>query len=80
MIPAGSNKTGRPDLALAKSRLKSDWIIEWLKEPQSFQPGTAMPQAWPNIGGEYQPVEGFADNDAEKQIRLVRDYLISLAK
>lgn len=80
VIPAGSNKTGRPDLALAKSRLKSDWIIEWLKEPQSFQPGTAMPQAWPNIGGEYQPVEGFADDDAEKQIRLVRDYLISLAK
>ena len=80
VIPAGSNKTGRPDLALAKSRLKADWIIEWLKEPQSFQPGTAMPQAWPNIGGEYQPVEGFADDDAEKQIRLVRDYLISLAK
>ena len=80
VIPAGSNKTGRPDLALAKSRLKADWIIQWLKEPQSFQPGTAMPQAWPNIGGEYQPVEGFADEDAEKQIRLVRDYLISLAK
>ena len=80
IIPAGSNKTGRPDLALAKSRLKADWIIDWLKEPQSFQPGTAMPQAWPNIGGEYQPVEGFADDDAEKQIRLVRDYLISLAK
>lgn len=79
-IPAGSNKTGRPDLALAKSRLKSDWIIEWLKEPQSFQPGTAMPQAWPNIGGEYQPVEGYANDDAEKQIRLVRDYLLSLAK
>ena len=80
VIPPGSNKTGRPDLALAKSRLKADWIIEWLKEPQSFQPGTAMPQAWPKIGGEFQPVEGFADDDAEKQIRLVRDYLISLAK
>ena len=80
VIPAGSNKTGRPDLALAKSRLKADWIIEWLKEPQSFQPGTAMPQAWPKIGGEYQPVEGFAGDDAEKQIRLVRDYLLSLAK
>lgn len=80
VIPAGSNKTGRPDLALAKSRLKADWIIDWLKEPQSFQPGTAMPQAWPKIGGEYQPVEGFADDDAEKQIRLVRDYLLSLAK
>ena len=80
VIPDGSNKTGRPDLALAKPRLKADWIIDWLKEPQSFQPGTAMPQAWPKIGGEYQPVEGFANDDAEKQIRLVRDYLLSLAK
>ena len=79
-IPPGSDKTGRPDLALAKPRLKADWIIEWLKEPQSFQPGTAMPQAWPKIGGEYQPVEGFAGDDAEKQIRLVRDYLLSLAR
>ncbi len=80
VIPPGSDKTGRPDLALAKHRLKADWVIEWLKDPQTFQPGTAMPQNWPKIGGEYQAVEGFADNDAEKQIRFVRDYLISLSE
>ena len=80
VIPPGSDKTGRPDLALAKSRLKADWVIEWLKEPQSFQPGTAMPQAWPKIGGAYQPVDGFTVDDAEEQIRLVRDYLNSLGE
>ena len=80
VIPPGSDKTGRPDLALAKSRLKADWVIDWLKDPQSFQPGTAMPQAWPKIGGVHQPVDGFGVDDAEEQIRLVRDYLNSLGE
>ena len=80
VIPEGSDKAGRPDLALAKERLKSDWLIDWLKKPQSFQPGTAMPQAWPLVGGQHIPVEGYAGDDAEKQIRLVRDYLISLGR
>ena len=78
VIPEGSDKAGRPDLALAKERLKADWLIDWMKDPQSFQPGTAMPQAWPLVGGEYMPLDGYAGNDAEEQIRLVREYLISL--
>ena len=80
VIPEGSDKAGRPDLALAKDRLKADWLIDWMKDPQSFQPGTAMPQAWPLVGGQHMPLDGYADDDAEKQIRLVRDYLISLGR
>ena len=78
VIPEGSDKAGRPDLSLANGRLKPDWLIDWMKDPQSLQPGTAMPQAWPLVGGQYMPVDGYAGNDAEKQIQLVRDYLISL--
>ena len=80
IIPEGSDKAGRPDLSLAKERLKPDWLIDWMKDPQSFQPGTAMPQAWPLVGGQYMAVDGYAGNDAEKQIQLVRDYLISLGR
>ena len=80
VIPSGSDKAGRPDLSLAKERLKADWLIDWMKDPQSFQKGTAMPQAWPIAGGQHMAVPGFADDDAEKQIRLVRDYLISLGR
>ena len=80
VIPEGSDKAGRPDLSLAKERLKADWLIDWMKDPQSFQPGTAMPQAWPLVGGQHMPLDGYADDDAEKQIRLVRDYLISLGR
>ena len=80
IIPEGSDKAGRPDLSLAKQRLKTDWLIDWMKDPQSLQPGTAMPQAWPLVGGQYMAVDGYAGNDAEKQIQLVRDYLISLGR
>ena len=80
IIPEGSDKAGRPDLSLAKERLKADWLIDWLKDPQTFQPGTAMPQAWPLAGGQHMAVEGYADDDAERQIQLVRDYLISLGR
>ena len=79
-IPEGSDKAGRPDLSLAKERLKADWLIDWMKDPQSFQPGTAMPQAWPRDGDSFMPFEDYADGDAEEQIRLVRDYLISLGR
>ena len=80
VIPDGSDKAGRPDLSLAKERLKADWLIDWLKDPQRFQPGTAMPQAWPIVGGQHLPYEDYAGSDAEKQIQLVRDYLISLSR
>ncbi len=80
VIPDGSDKAGRPDLSLAKERLKADWLIDWMKDPQSFQKGTAMPQAWPLVGGQHMAVPGYANDDAEKQIRLVRDYLISLGR
>lgn len=32
-----------PDLALAYRRLKPDWIVEWIIDPQKLQPGTRMP-------------------------------------
>ena len=80
VIPEGSDKAGRPDLSLAKERLKPDWLIDWMKNPQAFQPGTAMPQAWPLVGGQHMAVDGYAGNDAEKQIQLVRDYMISLGR
>lgn len=80
VIPEGSDKAGRPDLSLAKERLKPDWLIDWMKDPQAFQRGTAMPQAWPLVGGQHMAVDGYAGNDAEKQIQLVRDYMISLGR
>lgn len=32
-----------PNLALARGRLKPEWIVQWIKDPQKLQPGTRMP-------------------------------------
>ena len=77
-ISQGSDKAGRPDLSLANGRLKPDWLMDWLKDPQALQPGTAMPQAWPLVDDKHLPYGNYAGSDAEKQIRFVRDYILSL--
>ena len=28
---------------MAKSRLRPDWVIDWLKDPANIMPGTKMP-------------------------------------
>lgn len=63
-----------PDFALAKRRLRPDWIDFWLYDPQVFQPGTKMPTFFGE--GGYFP--GHFGNDGKKQIRALRDYLMNL--
>jgi mono/diheme cytochrome c family protein len=64
-----------PDLRMSADRLQPDWILDWLKTPGQILPGTRMPAFWPNY-----PKSAFPqlDGDAERQIRAVRDYLLTL--
>jgi mono/diheme cytochrome c family protein len=64
-----------PDLRMAPERLQPDWILEWLKNPTAIQPGTRMPAFWPNYPQSFYPQFG---GDAERQIRAIRDYLMTL--
>jgi len=41
--PKGDPASWAPDLAMARSRLKPEWIKSWLWDPQKLQPGTKMP-------------------------------------
>ncbi len=45
-MPSGTQDTWAPNLAMAKTRLRPEWIIEWLKNPQEVIPGTKMPTFW----------------------------------
>ena len=36
-----------PSFRLSGERLREDWIVDWMKDPQSITPGTNMPQGWP---------------------------------
>jgi len=66
-----------PNLALAKSRLKPDWILEWIARPDSITPGTRMPNFYPDMQSPDPDVFG---GDAKEQIRALRDHIITITK
>jgi len=62
-----------PDLTLSKGRLKPDWIVEWMKDPQTLEPGTMMPAFFPDGQSPSPDIWG---GDAQKQMEALRDYLL----
>ena len=42
-FPKQQASTWAPNLALTKERLNSDWLKDWLRDPQTIMPGTKMP-------------------------------------
>jgi mono/diheme cytochrome c family protein len=67
--PEGPESGWAPDLALAHQRLNPDWILKWIANPPSLQPGTKMPSFYP--GGPDDILGGNQD----EQIRAIRDYI-----
>ena len=63
-----------PDLLLAKNRLKPNWTVEWIKDPQALQSGTMMPTFFPD---GTTPVPDLMEGDTPKQIQAIRDYLFA---
>lgn len=64
-----------PDLLLSARRLRRDWIVKFLKDPQKLMPGTRMPGFWPELAS---PVPDILEGNSEAQIQLMVDYLIYL--
>ena len=64
-----------PNLGLARERLKPEWILEWLKDPQALQPGTRMPGFFAD---GMTPFPQILDGNYEKQIEAIRAHLISI--
>jgi cytochrome c551/c552 len=72
-----------PDLALTPSRLKYDWVLEWIKDPQTLQPGTKMPAFFPLMDEDdptslFSPLPHILNGDAVQQIELLANHLFSL--
>ena len=66
-------------LAMARTRLKPDWIAAWIGKPDSIQPGTRMPSYYPDLN-EKSPYSEDFDGDAHAQIKAMRDYVVSIGK
>ncbi len=76
--PTGTQDTWAPDLTLAKTRLKPEWIIEWIKDPQALVPGTNMPTFFDPSDYENSGAPDILDGDEDEQIRVLRNYLMTL--
>ncbi len=66
-----------PDLAKAHERLRPGWIRRWLQNPARIQPGTRMPQNFPENAAE----NAFPDilgGEQQAQIDAVTQYLLTL--
>ncbi|HYB99670.1 MAG TPA: hypothetical protein VEC57_11130 [Candidatus Limnocylindrales bacterium] len=69
-----------PNLILAKKRLRPEWILAWMIDPQKLQPGTKMPNFFTfneNPDGSLNLADAEAHNNY-KTIVALRDYLMVL--
>ena len=72
LMPEGKPSDWAPDLSISKDRLRPSWIIDWLSDPQTVQPGTKMPTFFST--GMYQE---FIKGSPEVQIKAVVDFLMN---
>jgi len=71
-----------PNFLLAKDRLKPDWVVRWITDPQAVSPGTSMPSGlfkeqnnqWVFAGPTPSSFQGY-DKDERK---LLVDYIFQL--
>ncbi len=75
--PAGIPTMWGPDLALARQRIRYDFIPQWVKDPQSFTPGVKMPAFLPSDEAAVPDILG---GNRQKQAEALRDYLMNLGK
>lgn len=79
-MPGGSPENWAPDFALSESRLKPEWVDQWLKNPQDLLPGTKMPTYYDPAGFDDAGPTDILEGDEHKQIRALRNYLMSLTQ
>jgi cytochrome c2 len=70
-IPPDLNSAAS-DLYQVHARLKPDWVMEWLKNPDDLMPGTRMPGFWPQ---GVSPMPQYFQGDSQRQQEALRDYL-----
>jgi hypothetical protein len=76
-VPADLS-TAAPDLLKVHDRLKPEWVLDWLKNPDALSPGVRMPAFWPQPEDK-SPVPQYFHGDSPKQRELLRNYLFMLS-
>lgn len=77
-IPEGKTPADlAPNLTMAKNRLKPDWILSWISNPEAIQPGTKMPSFYPDLH-EPSPYQSAIGDSVADQIHALRDYVLTI--
>lgn len=71
---AGQQGTGiqSVDLTTMSRRLRRDWFIKYMINPQAYRPGTRMPSAWPN---GFSILPKVLEGDTDQQLAAIWRYL-----
>jgi cytochrome c2 len=73
-IPPGKTPDDlAPNLQLAHERLRPDWVLQWIADPQKIFPGTRMPAFF--AAGQPNPFPDILGGDSKKQIQALRDHV-----
>ncbi len=75
--PEGPMEGWAPDLEISGQRLRRDWIVQWLQDPQKLMPGTKMPTYFE--GSDSGPDE-ILGGDETRQIYAIVEYVLSLSE
>jgi mono/diheme cytochrome c family protein len=76
VVPQGKTSADlAPDLTMAKTRLRPEWIVKWLQDPQALMPGTRMPDFFPEAA-----LPGILNGSPDEQILALRNYLLSIGR
>jgi mono/diheme cytochrome c family protein len=76
VVPQGKTSAElAPDLTMAKTRLRPEWIVKWLNDPQAQMPGTRMPDFFPEAA-----LPGILNGSPEQQVVALRNYILSIGK
>ena len=75
-VPAGKTAADlAPDLTMSSTRLRPDWVVRWLYDPQSMLPGTRMPDFFPEAA-----IPTVLGGNEEAQRIAIRNYLFSIGQ
>jgi len=67
-----------PDIALTPQRMRVEWCVLWLQNPQKYVPGTRMPDYFYDWDEEGRPAAIIPD--ADKALLAIRDYMFTQLK
>ena len=76
VVPAGKTAADlAPDLTMTSSRLRPEWVVKWLLDPQALLPGTRMPDFFPEAA-----IPDVLGGSEEQQRIAIRNYLFSIGR